>query len=84
LYYEGQLVSEIFSDVTCVANATKISLTTEQLLKHRDNEKYCILAVKTELSGKSIIISQGFNKKLCSCNSGYSMLAENSIANAVY
>jgi len=75
LYYPGQPVSDVFADIEqCNDNAIKNSFfTTEQIYLHPNDNKSCILRKKR--------VAENFKQKLCSCNSGYSMLANNSIAN---
>ena len=75
LYYKGQPVSEVFDDTVCLANASKNYelLKTEQVYI-LEGHNYCIL--------RSLPKIENFKQKLCSCNSGYSLLAENNIANS--
>ncbi len=81
LYYQGQSVSQVIGDTTCLPNASKNNafFTTEQVVKHVSNQNYCILRRSVT---QTIWAVENFKQKLCSCNSGYSMLAENSIANS--
>ena len=75
LYYVDQDFSEVLADTICLNNASKNSIpfieTKLAKLKSTDND--CVLRKGTA--------DIPFKEKLCSCNSGYSMLAENSIAN---
>ncbi len=75
LYYVDQDFSEVLADTICLNNASKNSMpfidTKLAKLKSTDND--CVL--------RKGIADIPFKEKLCSCNSGYSMLAENSIAN---
>lgn len=81
LYYQGQSVSQVLADTTCLPNASKNNafFTTEQVVKHVSNQNYCILRRPVT---QTLWAVENFKQKLCSCNSGYSMLAENSIANS--
>ena len=75
LYYEGQDFSAVLNDTICLNNASKNSMPfiDTKLAKLQSTDNYCIL--------RKGIAEIPFKQKLCSCNSGYSMLAENSIAN---
>ena len=75
LYYVGQDFSEVLNDTICLNNASENSMPfrNTKLAKLKSTDNDCIL--------RKGIADIPFKQKLCSCNSGYSMLAENSIAN---
>lgn len=81
LYYQGQSVADVFADIKqCNDNASKNTtfFTTEKVYRHVSNQNYCIL--RKQLSS-TIWAVENFRQKLCTCNSNYSLLAENSISN---
>ncbi len=79
LYYQGQSVADVFADIEqCNDNASKNTFfKTEKVYLNFSNPNYCIL--KKQSNG--VWIPENFRQKLCTCNSNYSLLAENSISN---
>ena len=70
LYYPGQLVSDAIKDVPCLANAST-----------NTNSAFLILKVDGFKVNQCFFSTSYFGQKLCTCNTGYSMLAKHNIAN---
>ena len=70
LYYPGQLVSDAIGDVTCLANSST-----------NTNSAFLILKINGFKVNQCFFDGSYVGQKLCTCNTGYSMLAKHNIAN---
>ena len=70
LYYLGQPASEVVKDVKCLTNASR-----------NNSADFGILTILITKFKECVFGTSYFGKKLCTCDSGYSMLAKHNIAN---
>jgi hypothetical protein len=70
LYYPGQPASEVVKDVQCLTNASA-----------NKSADFGILPIQSTKFKECVFGTSYFGQKLCTCDSGYSMLAKHNIAN---
>jgi hypothetical protein len=70
LYYPGQPASEVVKNVKCLANASR-----------NNSAAFGILTIQSSKFKECVFGTSYFGQKLCTCDSGYSMLAKHNIAN---